>query len=100
MKNTRHLISSVFITLLLSFKVLGLHPLTHEESQKEVHHCTLCNITSSVNLEPLLFSEIDTISHPLLDFDSNNDKIVSRLLVYYHNNQGRLLSIRPPPSTL
>ncbi|WP_405397102.1 hypothetical protein [Maribacter sp. Asnod2-G09] len=54
MKNAKHLIALFYITLILLFKVAGLHALSHHSDETDVQHCEVCHITTAVNFTPLL----------------------------------------------
>lgn len=57
MKNVKHITATFFITLILLFKVAGLHALTHHADEHEAQHCEVCDIVTAVNFTPQLETE-------------------------------------------
>ena len=97
MKNSKNYISLFFVTLFLLIKVAGLHVITHDEDDSDVRHCEVCDISTAVNLIPLLETEITVLLATAYFFteQQRNDKA---LFVTYHNRHlSEYLFTRPPP---
>ncbi|CAZ98467.1 hypothetical protein Q4603_09485 [Zobellia galactanivorans] len=97
MKNIKHIIALFYVTLILLFKVAGLHALTHHIDDSDAQHCEVCHITSAVNFTPLIEAETPVL--PQTEFYLFEKKLTNKApdLVF----KDRLLAsnrfTRPPP---
>lgn len=98
MKNAKHLIALFYVTLILLFKVAGLHSLTHQADDTDVQHCEVCHITTAVNFTPVLSIEPTTI--PLTEFYvwEQKNNIVAPSNALNERNLSSNLFTRPPPA--
>lgn len=64
MKSVKHILATFFITLMLLFKVAGLHALTHHADEVDVQHCEVCDIVTAVNFAPVLQTNHVVIANP------------------------------------
>ncbi|GAA4232083.1 hypothetical protein GCM10022291_06000 [Postechiella marina] len=66
MKNVKQITATFFITLILLFKVAGLHALSHHADEHEAQHCEVCDIVTAVNFTPHL--ETEALNVPKVQF--------------------------------
>ncbi|MCW2118068.1 hypothetical protein [Flavobacterium sp. 7A] len=100
MKNLKHFIVTLFITLILLFKVAGLHALSHESNDTDIEHCQICDIVTAANFTPLL--QTKAIDFPQFEsFPSVKEQTTNTVYVVYNNQHlDNFLFTRPPPQFL
>lgn len=99
MKNFKHIIALFFITMMLFFKVAGLHALIHHgEDEAEVQHCEVCHVSSISNFTPLL--SVDSPTLPQVKHFSSKKALHFNAQVVVVNNVflSSYLFTRPPPN--
>ena len=95
MINKRYIYASFFIALFLCLKVVDLHTLFEGEDHDD--HCELCLVSTSVNLDPFLLSDISSIENHTLNFNTNNTKQETTPFLYSTTLLEGLILTRPPP---
>lgn len=97
LKNT---ITYLFLVLVLSVKMAGLHALSHSDDQDHALHCTICDQAVAHNLDPALPPEVQEfiLENPEVAFER------APQAQYNFEFSGTLpesqLFSRPPPSLL
>ena len=97
MKNAKHLIALFFAALFFSLKVSGLHVLMHHTDDADVHHCELCDITTTVSFTPLLPSDNEAPSQIKIYFLELKHKSEAPQVVFHNNFLESYRFTRPPP---
>ncbi|MBQ4915022.1 hypothetical protein J8L85_11275 [Maribacter sp. MMG018] len=99
MKNGKHFIALFYITLMLFFKVAGLHAFLHQIDDTDTQHCEVCHITTAVNFTPVI--ETKPLVLPQTDFYDFEQKTATNTLDFVFKN--RFLTdnrfTRPPPQS-
>lgn len=97
MKSVKHITATFFITLILLFKVAGLHALTHNGDENEAQHCEVCDIVTTTNFTPALQAKTVVLSNPkvfLLKTPIAKNTITTSFINRYLDSY---LFTRPPP---
>lgn len=97
MKNLRSIIALFFITLMLLFKVAGLHALTHYMDESDAQHCEVCHISSAVNFTPLLKEEPLVLPQTEFYFCEQKLTVHDQEVVFKNRFWASSLFTRPPP---
>ncbi|WP_405414573.1 hypothetical protein [Maribacter sp. Asnod1-A12] len=86
-----------YVSLILLFKVAGLHSLSHHENDTDIQHCEVCHITTAVNFVPLLEAEPHVF--PQIEIYNGEPKITIAAPVLALNQRylSSYLFTRPPP---
>jgi len=97
MQNVKQHIALFYVALMLLFKVVGLHALSHHTDDGDVNHCQVCEISTEINLTPLVNTEasyatVDCILFPEEKL-TNNTFFVAVSNRFLSSN----LHTRPPP---
>lgn len=95
-KNIKNFITLFFVSLLLLFKVSGVHAISHYNDDSNIEHCEICEISNVSNSLPLIDTNTDVIPNTeYLSEQQGNKKIyfVSFINVYLYSYP----STRPPP---
>ncbi|MEP2279915.1 hypothetical protein [Maribacter sp.] len=97
MKNSSHLIAIFYVSLILLFKVAGLHSLSHHADDNDIQHCEVCHITTAVNFTPLLKTQPLVV--PQIEFYDCEPTITIAAPVVALNDRhlSSYLYTRPPP---
>lgn len=97
MKNVKHITATFFITLILLFKVAGLHALSHHADDHETQHCEVCDIITTVNFTPHL--ETEDIVVPKVQFFFTEQAFTKTTIKKGFSNRylDSFLFTRPPP---
>ena len=92
----RHIISSFFLILFISVKLIGLHSLTHDENENKEETCLVCDHFLVDNLSPVTPSVTDDFDLKPFFFYSETlqDEYVS---VELNTSYSRYFFSRPPP---
>ena len=97
MKNAKHLIALFYITLILLFKVAGLHALSHHADETDIQHCEVCHITTAVNFTPLLETQPLVVSPTEFYNWESTITIVTPVVALNERHLSSYLFTRPPP---
>ena len=97
MKNAKHLIALFYITLILLFKVAGLHALSHHADETDVQHCEVCHITTAVNFTPLLETQPLVVAPTEFYNWEPTISIVAPVVALNERHLSSYLFTRPPP---
>jgi len=100
MKNTKHFIALFYITLILLFKVAGLHALSHHADETDIQHCEVCHITTAVNFTPLLETQPQVIPQTEFYIWEPNISISAPAVAINERHLSSYLFTRPPPQFL
>lgn len=97
MKNVKQHIAIFYVALILLFKVVGLHALTHHTDDTDGQHCEVCHITTAVGFIPLLETETPVLKQT--DYYFSEQKFNNRTTYVVFNNRhlSSYLFTRPPP---
>ncbi|WP_147679181.1 hypothetical protein [Algibacter pacificus] len=96
----KHIIAYFLLVIFLFVKVLGLHAISHSDSDKHHDNCVICNHAITHNLTPTLFP--DTIDVQLEDIPIliPSNIVYNYRCVILSSNMARALFSRPPPVLL
>jgi len=98
LKNLKNSITLFYIALILVFKVIGLHSITHHsEDEEDYLHCEVCHITSAVSFIPLLETKTPVLPQETSYFLKNEFSSNDLLVVYSNKYLSSYLHTRPPP---
>jgi hypothetical protein len=90
-------IAIFYLTLILLFKVGGLHALTHHAEDANIEHCEVCIVTAAVNFTPLLETETPVL--PQAEYLFLEQKLTNSdsFVVFNNKHLSSYLFTRPPP---
>lgn len=86
-----------YIALILLFKVVGLHALSHHADDTDVQHCEVCHITTAVSFIPLLETETPVLPKTEYYFLAQKINASTSLVVFNNQHLSSYLFTRPPP---
>ncbi len=97
-KSFKQNIALFYVILILIFKVVGLHALTHlDDNDTDVQHCEVCHIVTTVSLTPILKTESPVFTPK--NFYVRETKITGTAICnpHYDRYLTSYLFTRPPP---
>ncbi len=97
MKNVKHITAIFFVTMILLFKVAGLHALSHHADDDDVQHCEVCHITLVDSLTPLLETESPVLPQVEYYFPEKKINTTHERVVFKNRHLSGYLFTRPPP---
>jgi len=97
MKNTKHIFALFYVSLILLFKVAGLHALTHHSDDADDQHCEVCHITTAVNFTPLIEAETPVVPETESYFLEEKFNNYTSTVVFNNRYLSSDLKTRPPP---
>ncbi|WP_291968126.1 hypothetical protein [Maribacter sp.] len=100
MKNAKHFIALFYVTLILLFKVAGLHSLTHHTDDTDIQHCEVCHITTAVNFTPLVEVETSAILKVVFYVVPAKVNTLTSIEAYNDRFLSSYLFTRPPPQSV
>ena len=93
-------ISYLFIALLLSLKIAGLHVLSHSDDNDHALHCAICDHALVNGMTPALASDIQDFKIENTEPVVRGEIIENYSFVISSNIASNQLFSRPPPSLL
>jgi len=96
----KDIITYLFLVLVLSMKMAGLHMLSHSDDQDHTLHCTVCDHVITHNLLPALTPSENEITFEQVDIIVKKETIENYNSIVLHTISTSQLFSRPPPFTL
>lgn len=97
MKKVEHIIAMFFVTMILLFKVAGVHVLTHHVNDDDIQHCEVCHITTAASFTPILDVDSTVLPQPEYFFTEQKLNNCSKSVVFNNRHLSSYLYTRPPP---